>query len=226
MRGVSLGPAGIIGFIAIKPASIPMFMLGIAVSFVLAFLATYIYGKGRMDVPANVATTGTTAQDINIVKTSEGVLAEELFAPVTGQAIQLSETKDQVFSSGLMGKGIAIEPTVGEIYAPADGTLTVTNDSKHAYGLLTANGAEVLLHIGIDTVQMAGDGFSTQVKQVVKKGDLLGTFNIDKIKAAGYEATVMVIVTNTMSFAEVQGIDNQTVTVGQAIIQTTAPVAK
>ncbi len=228
VRGVSLGPAGIIGFIAIKPASIPMFMLGIAVSFVLAFLATYIYGKGRMDVPANVATTGTTAQDINIVKTSEGVLAEELFAPVTGQAIQLSETKDQVFSSGLMGKGIAIEPTVGEIYAPADGTLTVTNDSKHAYGLLTANGAEVLLHIGINTVQMAGDGFSTQVKQgqVVKKGDLLGTFNIDKIKAAGYEATVMVIVTNTMSFAEVQGIDNQTVTVGQAIIQTTAPVAK
>ena len=228
VRGVSLGPAGIIGFIAIKPASIRMFMLGIAVSFVLAFLATYIYGKGRMDVPANVATTGTTAQDINIVKTSEGVLAEELFAPVTGQAIQLSETKDQVFSSGLMGKGIAIEPTVGEIYAPADGTLTVTNDSKHAYGLLTANGAEVLLHIGIDTVQMAGDGFSTQVKQgqVVKKGDLLGTFNIDKIKAAGYEATVMVIVTNTMSFAEVQGIDNQTVTVGQAIIQTTAPVAK
>ena len=228
VRGVSLGPAGIIGFIAIKPASIPMFMLGIAVSFVLAFLATYIYGKGRMDVPANVATTGTTAQDINIVKTSEGVLAEELFAPVTGQAIQLSETKDQVFSSGLMGKGIAIEPTVGEIYAPADGTLTVTNDSKHAYGLLTANGAEVLLHIGIDTVQMAGDGFSTQVKQgqVVKKGDLLGTFNIDKIKAAGYEATVMVIVTNTMSFTEVQGIDNQTVTVGQAIIQTTAPVAK
>ncbi len=228
VRGVSLGPAGIIGFIAIKPASIPMFMLGIAVSFVLAFLATYIYGKGRMDVPANVATTGTTAQDINIVKTSEGVLAEELFAPVTGQAIQLSETKDQVFSSGLMGKGIAIEPTVGEIYAPADGTLTVTNDSKHAYGLLTANGAEVLLHIGIDTVQMAGDGFSTQVKQgqVVKKGDLLGTFNIDKIKAAGYEATVMVIVTNTMSFVEVQGIDNQTVTVGQAIIQTTAPVAK
>ena len=228
VRGVSLGPAGIIGFIAIKPASIPMFMLGIAVSFVLAFLATYIYGKGRMDVPANVATTGTTAQDINIVKTSEGVLAEELFAPVTGQAIQLSETKDQVFSSGLMGKGIAIEPTVGEIYAPADGTLTVTNDSKHAYGLLTTTGAEVLLHIGIDTVQMAGDGFSTQVKQgqVVKKGDLLGTFNIDKIKAAGYEATVMVIVTNTMSFAEVQGIDNQTVTVGQAIIQTTAPVAK
>ena len=228
VRGVSLGPAGIIGFIAIKPASIPMFMLGIAVSFVLAFLATYIYGKGRMDVPANVATTGTTAQDINIVKTSEGVLAEELFAPVTGQAIQLSETKDQVFSSGLMGKGIAIEPTVGEIYAPADGTLTVTNDSKHAYGLLTANGTEVLLHIGIDTVQMAGDGFSTQVKQgqVLKKGDLLGTFNIDKIKAAGYEATVMVIVTNTMSFAEVQGIDNQTVTVGQAIIQTTAPVAK
>ncbi|MGO2199970.1 MAG: sucrose-specific PTS transporter subunit IIBC [Pseudolactococcus laudensis] len=228
VRGVSLGPAGIIGFIAIKPASIPMFMLGIVVSFVLAFLATYVYGRGRMDVPANVASTGTTAQEINIVKTSEGVSDEALYAPVTGQAIQLSETKDQVFSSELMGKGIAIEPTIGEIYAPADGTLIVTNDSKHAYGFLTNNGAEVLLHIGIDTVQMAGEGFSTQVKQgqVVKKGDLLGTFDISKIKAAGYEATVMIIVTNTMSFAEVQGIDNQTVTVGQAVIQTTAPVTK
>ncbi|GAB2023654.1 sucrose-specific PTS transporter subunit IIBC [Pseudolactococcus yaeyamensis] len=228
VRGVSLGPAGIIGFIAIKPASIPMFMLGIIVSFVLAFLATYVYGRGRMDVPANVATTGTTAQEINIVKTSEGVSDEALYAPVTGQAIQLSETKDQVFSSELMGKGIAIEPTIGEIYAPADGTLTVTNDSKHAYGLLTNKGAEVLLHIGIDTVQMVGEGFSTQVKQgqVVKKGDLLGTFDIDKIKAAGYEATVMIIVTNTLSFAEVQGIDNQAVTVGQTIIQTTAPIIK
>ncbi len=228
VRGVSLGPAGIIGFIAIKPASIPMFMLGIVVSFVLAFLATYVYGRGRMDVPANVASTGTTAQEINIVKTSEGVSDEALYAPVTGQAIQLSETKDKVFSSELMGKGIAIEPTIGEIYAPADGTLIVTNDSKHAYGFLTNNGAEVLLHIGIDTVQMAGEGFSTQVKQgqVVKKGDLLGTFDISKIKADGYEATVMVIVTNTMSFAEVQGIDNQTVTVGQAVIQTTAPVTK
>ncbi len=228
VRGVSLGPAGIIGFIAIKPASIPMFMLGIVVSFVLAFLATYVYGRGRMDVPANVASTGTTAQEINIVKTSEGVSDEALYAPVTGQAIQLSETKDQVFSSELMGKGIAIEPTIGEIYAPADGTLIVTNDSKHAYVFLTNNGAEVLLHIGIDTVQMAGEGFSTQVKQgqVVKKGDLLGTFDISKIKADGYEATVMVIVTNTMSFAEVQGIDNQTVTVGQAVIQTTAPVTK
>ena len=228
VRGVSLGPAGIIGFIAIKPASIPMFMLGIVISFVLAFIATYVYGRGRMDVPANVTTTGTTAQEINSVKTSEGVSDEALYAPVAGQAIQLSETKDQVFSSELMGKGLAIEPTIGEIYAPADGTLTVTNDSKHAYGLLTNNGAEVLLHIGIDTVQMAGEGFSTQVKQgqVVKKGDLLGTFDISKIKAAGYEATVMVIVTNTMSFAEVQGINNQTVTVGQAVIHTTAPVTK
>ena len=228
VKAASLGPAGLIGFIAVKPVNIPMFMVGLAISFALAFVATFVYGRNRMAIPADTATTGATAQEINSVKTSEGVLDEALFAPVTGQAIQLSETKDQVFSSGLMGNGLAIEPTVGEIYAPADGTLTVTNDSKHAYGLLTDKGAEVLLHIGIDTVQMAGDGFSTQVTQgqVVKKGDLLGTFDIDKIKAAGYEATVMVIVTNTLSFAEVQGIDNQVVTVGQTIIQTTAPVAK
>lgn len=141
--------------------------------------------------------------------------------------MQLSETKDPVFSSGLMGNGLAIEPTVGEIYVPADGTLTVTNDSKHAYGLLTNKGAEILLHIGIDTVQMNGDGFETNVKQgqVVKKGDLLGTFDIQKIKDHGYETAVMVIVTNTTSFAQVQAIDNQNIAVGQTIMITSAPTS-
>ena len=227
VRGASLGPAGVIGFIAIKAGSHMMFMVGILISFVLAFVATYIYGKNRMAVPANAETQDTTAQDINTVQEHATILDEELVAPVAGAAIQLSETKDPVFSSGLMGNGLAIEPTVGEIYAPADGTLTVTNNSKHAYGLLTNKGAEVLLHIGIDTVQMDGDGFETNVNQgqVVKKGDLLGTFDIQKIKDRGYEATVMVIVTNTTSFAQVQGIDNQDVVVGQTIIGTTAPTS-
>ena len=81
----------------------------------------------------------------------------------------------------------------------------------------------MLLHIGIDTVQMNGEGFTTAVKQgqIVKKGELLGTFDIDKIKAAGYETTVMVIITNTLSYAEVEAIDEQTVTVGQKIIALT-----
>ncbi|MDR1606342.1 MAG: sucrose-specific PTS transporter subunit IIBC [Streptococcaceae bacterium] len=225
VRSASLGPAGIIGFIAINPKSIPMFMVGILISIVIAFTATIIYGRNKLAVPANISVTDTVAQEINESPTPEGVLDEEIYAPVQGRTFPLTQTKDPVFSSGLMGKGIAIEPTVGKIYAPANGVLTVTNDSKHAYGIRTDKGAEVLLHIGIDTVQLNGDGFATTVNQgqVVKKGDLLGTFDIDQIKAAGFEATVMVIVTNSLSYAEVTGIENQEVQLGDSIIALTEP---
>lgn len=227
VHSVSLGPAGVIGFIAIDPKSIPMFMIGIIISMVIAFTATYIYGRNKLEVPADAVVTDTTAQDINTAVSTEGVADEEIAAPVQGNAIQLSETKDPVFSSEMMGKGLAIEPTEGKIYAPADGVLTVTNDSKHAYGIQTDKGAEILLHIGIDTVQMNGDGFTTELTQgqVVKKGQLLGSFDIEKIKAAGFESTVMVIVTNTMSYAEVDKIANQAVKVGETIITLSQPVS-
>lgn len=223
VRSASLGPAGIIGFIAINPKSIPMFMIGLVISIAIAFTATFFYGRKQLEFAADAPVTSTTAQEINETPTPEGVTNEEIYAPVQGQLVKLSDTKDPVFSSGLMGKGTAIEPTVGELYAPVTGVLTFTNESKHAYGIQTDAGAEVLLHIGIDTVQMNGEGFTTAVKQgqIVKKGELLGTFDIDKIKAAGYETTVMVIITNTLSYAEVEAIDEQAVTVGQKIIALT-----
>jgi len=219
VRNVSLGPAGLIGFIAIAPKSIPMFMVGILISFILAFVATMIYGRNKLKVSSiNTGSTGTTERSNTTV--TNIATNEEIAAPVEGKAIDLATVNDPVFASGAMGKGIAIIPRIGKIYAPAEGVLTVTNDSKHAYGIQTEKGAEILLHIGIDTVKLAGEGFKTYVKQgqKLKKGDLLGEFDIEKIHEAGLDSTVMVIVTNSIAYAEVKSMVDAELNVGEKAI--------
>ncbi|MCF2648295.1 sucrose-specific PTS transporter subunit IIBC [Niallia circulans] len=219
VRNVSLGPAGLIGFIAIAPKSIPMFMVGILISFILAFVATMIYGRNKLKVSSiNTGSTSTTERSTTPV--TNIATNEEIAAPVEGKAIDLATVNDPVFASGAMGKGIAIIPRIGKIYAPAEGILTVTNDSKHAYGIQTEKGAEILLHIGIDTVKLAGEGFKTYVKQgqKLKKGDLLGEFDIEKIHEAGLDSTVMVIVTNSIAYKEVKSMVDAELTVGEKAI--------
>lgn len=219
VRNVSLGPAGLIGFIAIAPKSIPMFMVGILISFILAFVATMIYGRNKLKVSSiNTGSTSTTERSTTPV--TNIATNEEIAAPVEGKAIDLATVNDPVFASGAMGKGIAIIPRIGKIYAPAEGILTVTNDSKHAYGIQTEKGAEILLHIGIDTVKLAGEGFKTYVKQgqKLKKGDLLGEFDIEKIHEAGFDSTVMIIVTNSKAYEEVKSMVDAELTVGEKAI--------
>ncbi|PHL19905.1 PTS sugar transporter subunit IIA, partial [Enterococcus faecium] len=111
-----------------------------------------------------------------------------LNSPLTGKVLPLSEVPDQVFSSGVMGKGIAIDPEVGELVAPADGEITTIFPTGHAVGITTTDGAEILIHIGMDTVELNGNGYEILVKQgdLVKAGDLLIRFDIEAIKAAGY----------------------------------------
>lgn len=219
VRNVSLGPAGLIGFIAIAPKSIPMFMVGILISFILAFVATMIYGRNKLKVSSiNTGSTSTTERSTTPV--TNIATNEEIAAPVEGKAIDLATVNDPVFASGAMGKGIAIIPRIGKIYAPAEGILTVTNDSKHAYGIQTEKGAEILLHIGIDTVKLAGEGFKTYVKQgqKLKKGELLGEFDIEKIHEAGFDSTVMIIVTNSIAYEEVKSMVDAELTVGEKAI--------
>lgn len=215
VRNVSLGPAGIIGFIAISPKAIPMFMIGVVISFVLAFAATMLYGRKKLNVPSsNSQGTETSERDTTINR--KRAFSEEITAPVEGKAVDLTSVNDPVFASGTMGKGIAIIPRLGKIYAPIDGVVTVTSDSNHAYGIQSEKGAEILLHIGIDTVKMAGDGFKTYIKQgqKLKKGDLLGEFDMAKIKEAGFDSTVMMIVTNSFEYLEINSIKDSDIKVG------------
>ncbi|MEF3329853.1 sucrose-specific PTS transporter subunit IIBC [Oceanobacillus oncorhynchi] len=217
---VAMGPASVIGFISIAPNSIPMFLIGIVISMVVAFTLTFIYGKRKLAAPENDKSPEEPANETNTEATSVQAGEVTISSPLTGKLIPLQEVNDQVFSSEMMGKGIAIYPEKQQIVAPADGTITVTYDSGHAFGIRTDRGAEILIHIGIDTVNLNGEGFDCKVsqEQQVKKGDILGTFNIDGIKSAGYDPTVMIIITNTGDYAEVSPVNQKAVTEGDNLL--------
>ena len=203
------------------------YLLMVAVSFALGFALTYMFGyedeveevsgaisEAETDRLTEEAVTG------NLVSLSEGVIQ----TPIVGDVVALSNVNDPVFSSGAMGQGIAVKPSQDVVYAPADAEVTIVFPTGHAYGLRTANGAEILIHVGIDTVSMNGEGFNQKVNQgdKVKAGDVLGTFDSAKIAAAGLDNTTMVIVTNTADFASVNPVASGTVAKGDAIIEVKA----
>lgn len=190
----------------------------------LSFGLTYMFGYED----EKTETENEKAEAIIEEETTGNILAtlqdETIISPIVGTAVELSRVDDPVFSSGAMGQGIAIKPSEGVVYAPADAEVTIAFATGHAYGLKTANGAEILIHVGIDTVSMNGEGFDQKVAQgdKVKAGDILGTFDAAKIAAAGLEDTTMVIVTNTADFASVTPVATGTVAKGDAIIEVKA----
>ena len=130
---------------------------------------------------------------------------EEIKSPMNGTVIPLSEVPDAVFSSEMLGKGFGVEPSEGKAYAPVDGEVTTVFDTKHAIGLMSKHGVELLIHIGMDTVKLNGKGFDVKVKtgDQVKAGDLLAEFDMDLIKGEGYPVTTAVVVTNTDDCKEI-----------------------
>lgn len=226
---VSLGSAAFLGFLSISAKSIPIYIVCELISFAVAFTLTFIYGKKNKNLVDPVPVTSAadeaaveqkTAQIIN----NEAALQDEIIAaPVTGQAESLTKVNDKVFSTKLMGNGAAIIPSSGEIFAPVSGKITVAYETKNAYGIKSDKGAEVLMHIGIDTVELKGKYFKSRVTQGqhVEKGQKLGSFDIEKLKQAGYDPTVMVVITNTPDYAGVDRIDVQQVKAGDRLISLT-----
>ena len=203
------------------------YLLMVAVSFALGFALTYMFGyEDEVEEAAGAITEAETdrlteeAVTGTVVSPSEGVIQ----TPIVGDVVALSNVNDPVFSSGAMGQGIAVKPSQDVVYAPADAEVAIVFPTGHAYGLRTANGAEILIHVGIDTVSMNGEGFNQKVNQgdKVKAGDVLGTFDSAKIAAAGLDNTTMVIVTNTADFASVNPVASGTVAKGDAIIEVKA----
>ena len=203
------------------------YLLMVAVSFALGFALTYMFGyEDEVEEVAGAISEAETdrlteeAVTGNLVSLSEGVIQ----TPIVGDVVALSNVNDPVFSSGAMGQGIAVKPSQDVVYAPADAEVTIVFPTGHAYGLRTANGAEILIHVGIDTVSMNGEGFNQKVNQgdKVKAGDVLGTFDSAKIAAAGLDNTTMVIVTNTADFASVNPVASGSVAKGDAVIEVKA----
>ena len=220
-----LGLAGTSNGITIIPGSmlyvgngqLPQYLFMVAVSFALGFTFTYLFGydDSMLDIP--VEAEGPSSQENQeeepVVATTERA-DEKLRSPIVGEVVALSEVNDPVFSSGVMGQGIAVKPSKGVVYAPADAEIAIAFPTGHAYGLKTDNRAEILIHVGIDTVSLNGEGFEAKVSQGdrVRAGDIIGTFDSEVIAANGLDDTTMVIITNTMDYAEVTPIATGSVT--------------
>lgn len=197
-------------------------IIGIIVSIIcviVAFILEMIFYKdGDKNSSKKEAKNNS---DINLKTEAAKKTNVSISAPIKGNVVALADVKDEVFSSESMGKGIAIEPEEGKVYAPADGVISTFFPTGHAIGITTDSGAEILIHVGMDTVEMNGDGFEPQKSQgdKVKKGDLLLKFNIDKIKAAGHPVTTPVIITNSDDYADVIPTNALKVNSGDELIQ-------
>ncbi|MWP49500.1 MULTISPECIES: beta-glucoside-specific PTS transporter subunit IIABC [unclassified Gilliamella] len=192
------------------------------ISFAIALIATYLFGipKDKIsmisnnDISENQTNNQNTTNQINTNNVT-------IFSPMTGKVAPLSEVNDPTFASELMGKGIAIIPTIGQALAPDDGEVVSLFRTKHAIGFQTDSGAEILIHIGIDTVKLDGQHFEAHVEtgSKVKKGDLLVSFDIDAIKQAGFEIITPIIITNTDNYQDIECIFKQdTIENGDALL--------
>jgi PTS system beta-glucosides-specific IIC component len=213
--GLSLGLSSVAGSIPVSPslASISMFidptnsknfifaLVGVAISFITSFVINFVSWK-EDNSKAESLVNGEGAKTVEAVATvNKSVNIGDVVSikqPVNGEVIPLTEVKDAVFSSKVMGEGIAVIPSKGELYAPVDGKIKMVFNTNHALGMETANGSELLFHIGIDTVQLGGKHFEAQVKEgdEVKAGDLLVKFDLQKIIEEGYDPTTIAVVTN------------------------------
>ncbi|HFU4054220.1 TPA: sucrose-specific PTS transporter subunit IIBC [Streptococcus suis] len=217
LAGTGFGITIIPGTLLYVNGQLPQYLLMVAISFAAGFALTYFFGyeDEEKDAKKPSASAQETAKTLEEAET--GLVAEEtLVSPLSGDVVALENVNDPVFSSGAMGKGLAVKPSEGVVYAPADAEVTIAFETGHAYGLKTASGAEILIHIGIDTVSMNGNGFEKLVAagDKVKAGDAIAKFDAAKIAEAGLDDTTMIIVTNTADFTEVSPLAEGTIAHG------------
>ncbi|MHA2795821.1 sucrose-specific PTS transporter subunit IIBC [Streptococcus agalactiae] len=223
LAGTGFGITIIPGTLLYLNGQIVKYLIMVIGTTALAFVLTYMFGYEDKDekVVAEVSPLVEETDDNPTITQTSQLRAETIVSPLDGQVIALDTVSDPVFSSGIMGDGLAIKPSGNTIYSPVDGFVQIAFETGHAYGIKSDKGAEILIHIGIDTVTMNGTGFTSKVKadQKVKKGDILGTFDSAKIAEAGLDNTAMIIVTNTADFADVIPLVKEgVVTTGDMII--------
>ena len=200
VTAASIGVGGLPGIISIFPKYMLIFAFAMLVALVVPFVLTVMIGKAKIN-PATGDLYENDAEEEEPVKAASYTneqINEAFAAPVKGRVMPVTEVEDQVFASKAMGDGIAIDPAEGKIYAPFSGEITVAFPTGHAYGLKAANGKEVLIHIGMDTVELNGKGFTPHVKQgdIVKQGDLLSDVDLDYIRSQGKPVITPVIFTD------------------------------
>ena len=239
VRGQALGAAGFVGFVSIMPKSIPAYLALEVLVFVLSFGFTFAYamtrGKADMEgrapakkeavvaaaVSAPAGGAAPAAAPAPVPSFSDEAKADlSVSSPLAGTVVPLEQVKDESFAKGMLGPGIGIEPADGLVVAPFDGKVTVAFPTGHAYGLKSASGVQVLIHIGMDTVKLDGKGFTPRVAKgdIVRRGDVLAEVDLDVIRAAGYETITPVVVTNKKKLGPVTPVASGQIQRGDALL--------
>lgn len=244
VRGQALGAAGFVGFVSIIPNDIPMYLLLELIVFAVSFGGTFVYGmtRGKADMDArSVVAEGETApapvEEPALVGAPVSTAAAAapaakptiigdaadytITAPLAGRIVPLEQVKDESFARGMLGPGVAISPAGGQVVSPVDGEVTVAFATGHAYGLKTASGVQILIHIGMDTVELKGKGFTPRVAKgdMVRRGDVLADVDWDVIREAGFDTITPIVVTNKKKFEAVTTVATGEVSLGDAIVE-------
>lgn len=200
-----------VGFVCVPASGMLNFLIGTAISAAAGFIFTYImsnmkkFNKELEKREAVAEEKADTSVDIFPI-TEKGVIC----SPLTGKAIPMSEVPDDTFAAEVLGKGMAVIPSEGKVAAPCYGVISALFDTKHAIGITTKDGVELLIHVGVNTVELNGKYYEAHVAQgdQIKPGQVLLTFDIQKIQDAGYPVSTPVIIANTHDYKKVEGLKN------------------